>query len=598
MPRQSFGSAATGWSAWAAARNALCRSEHPILALDVATAADGTVFAAFWSGGGIEMWDVTQGHRLGVVPADTQPTTRFTLGGDAEGGMWMAVHHQNGVTVLVDVRLGRVVASRAESETPALAFCRYPDGRFALATGFPSGLIRVLHDPMLDDRGAEILWHPGRAAALAGGMFPGTEGLLVSAGPGPEMVIWGLADGEPRHTLTVPATRFAPVLALGVGRAGELRLAESRGDVVRLWNAGTGSQVGGWDLTEEGPVRGIAFTGEPDAVCLAVNAHSDTLMIVDAHDGSDFGELRTEHASRARAVRGTIGDRPLLVTTAGGEVHVRDATAATLAYQPDQAVSAPHDMAFGFDRDGRRILMTAEFGFTILDADTGAVQGSGQSRPACLATSNEGHLLIVARTPSGVQLLDFTTQRAIGEAVSWDNESGRGWAAGEVWAAGVLAGGGCLLAVASPEAVDLWDLAQGKQAQRVDIRAHGTVESLALGAGSLMAAECGQAVKVFDLGSGGALVLEVPLPDFASGGFPSAVLALGTGPEGRPVLAVAERHESRIALWSVDTGEHFTTLETLGEVSSMAWGGSRFACSLAVGGGSGYLVLPWSRIAG
>jgi WD40 repeat protein len=593
LPRQHLGSKGTGWSSWVPAGQVLCRMDESIANIEVATAMDGTIFVSLWTDGRIETWNVTTGHRVGIVPQEAQPTPAFVLGGDGRGGMWSAVLHGDHSVVMFDVLTGRATGSVVEPELAAFTFCRYADGRFALALGLTSGLIRLLTDPRLSSEGAEALWHPGPIHGLAGGLVPGTEGLLVSNSPGTGTVVWDLAGGQPKVTLPLaePGER-AEILAvaLSVAGHGQPRVAESRDDVVRLWDAGDGSLVGVWDFTDddddEKTVQDIAFAGETEAALLAVNLVSDRVALIDATDGGDFGELRTDR-QMFRTVRGTVGRRPLLISA--GEEHIRlwDATVAALTAQPDgDRKSPPVHMAFGLGAEGRRILATADlFTGSVLDAETGVAIGAGRSHCSALGTSNEGHLLFVTHKDGGAQLRDATVGLDIGDRVPCHN----GFLDG--FAVGMSPGGEHLLAVAELEGMGLWHPRTGK---RLDITLpSGTdrARSVSVGAGNHLAADLGEVIRVFDLGANARMVLEIPGRASAE-----AVLTLGNSPDGWPFVAVTGHNDSRVEVWNIESGERVVTLETLGEVTALASGGALFGHVLAIAGTQGCLVLPWSRM--
>ncbi len=618
LPQPEFGTAATGWADWPVPHTTLCNVLGYPTTLTAVRGADGTALAAFRNGGALQVWNLDIARPVFGLPAEAEVTSLFTLGADAEGGLWLALRHQNGRVGVWDLHSGTPVLVIDDPQMCAMAFCRIPGGGHGLALGTKSGLIGVLSLRELDGPPVVTLQQPGPVTALAAGPESAVDGLLASGGADGRIVVWKLADGSPEVVIEPvepagpergwrrvlrrdpPPSAAVTAIALGATADEQPRLAEIRDGLVRLWDLAAGAEL----RQLSGEAKSIAFIADDFDAALAYGGTDGEIHVVDPADGESTCPPLAGHQpwiTALAAVPGTDGDPRLVSVGADLVVRVWDMSAAGLADRPERDLADPTAMSFGLDVDDWPVLLTArrESGslrgdrfVTVYSAADGTVRRTA-GIDLLAAGVGAGNHLLAARRGEGDQIEVANLSDLRAEIVRVPRRPGM---LGDV-AVGATADGRILTAAAvTDDAGTFVDAYQdGGGVTTFGEPAWGHIETVAVGAprghGMLLALVADHTVRVFDTATRKP-VLKIPAPG------DRCVVALGENPDGHRILAVAGHGDARIQLWNIETGEPILTIETLGEVTEMAWGPARFGHVLAVAGPTGCFVLPWMRMIG
>ena len=262
----------------------------------------------------IQLWDLRQGRKIGLLESGPQDIKSLALSDD---GRTLAVAYDRTDSVrLVDTASGRELHKLAPSELSsfqgaALSVAFSPDGRL-LATGLSDSSVRVwdrasgqeisvLGEPLKEWAGPGLQDSPGDVTGLV--FSPDGRRLTARSDDieGQFMVrVWNPLDGKQHHSLKQKMGR-----SLATSPDGQIASSTVYADyTVQLWNVANGEKMyrleGHSSLVNAG-----AFS--PDGQLLATGSYDETVRLWDVTTGQARAVLRGHSAGVMDVAFGTNG---------------------------------------------------------------------------------------------------------------------------------------------------------------------------------------------------------------------------------------------------------------------------------------------------
>ena len=392
---------------------------------------DGRTLASLGTDGTLRLRDIVGGRPARALPGRYHANSSLTFSAD---GRTLAVNlGDRGTVRLWDVRtrrpLGRVDAGR--DTLSAIAFS--PGGGSLATSSGDRGAIRLWDVRPVRPRGRSLTRHGSLVASLA---FDVDGRTLASGGVDGTIRLQSVHDrsrlGEPLtgHRHGVMSVAFSPdgrMLAGGEGiRMVAIGPHREASVAVRVWDVGTGRQIGRPLRGHKDMVLDIAFAGHGRT--LAAVGWDGTIRVWDVDAHKQIGQLMAPR--RVPLAGGPVGialspdGRTLASASVGGGVRLSNVAASThvdLARAHTSFVGSP-----AISRDGRTLAVAGYLDHRVRfwDVRTHArlrrpLRGR-DSFGGSLAFSPDGRMMVVdgPREGTGVRLWDARTGRAIGAPLS------------------------------------------------------------------------------------------------------------------------------------------------------------------------------------
>jgi WD40 repeat protein len=444
-----------------------------------------------------------------------------------------------------------VLAARSGVVT-ALA---YSPGGTTLAAGYQDGTIRLW----------DIASHRVISATTWGGSAPVTLAfasggkVLDVAGPG-ATGSWNLTS---RARIGVrPLAGLTEGSAVAFSPDGKLVVTGGTDGNVRVWNTGTGQEIGTPMSSDDKPVDAVAFS--PGGTLIAAASADGNVQLWDATSQQVAGSALVAAGPQVRALVFSPDGRLLATGAQDGTVRLWDTTTGDQAGATMATGDAVGALAFG--NGGATLATTQSDGATELwqvstQAQTGAAlttQGSpGVSALAfspstdALATGN-GNGTIRLWNPAGFH--QGPAPLAVGPA---------GSPAGAAHAPAALSADGTVVAVSDGHGtVRVWDVATGRRIGG-PLPAYRDVTGLALSPDGRTLAIAGTGVRLFATATGQPIGTALP----ASGGSGSYG-AVAFSPAGKTLATIGTDGTAR--LWNVTTRQEIGAPMTAGPPGASA----------------------------
>jgi len=433
----------------------------------LAFSADGRLLATVSDlrpGGAIQVWDSRTGQP--VWPAHPLPSKASAVTFSPDGRLLAIAYggfdsgHRPGWVQLLNPLTGHPVGRPVPRKNGVSSLAFSPDSKLlATAGGFESGGISRLWNPQTGRPVGRLF--PGHTGGLTSVAFnpvwrshqvPDEESvvrsdgyLVAAAGSEGEIYLWEVSAADPEPP--TPTGQHRTVNAVAFSPDGSLLATASRDGSVRQWTSDAGLPAGAPLQAHAGQLFAVAFSPDGDELATA------------GDKGLQLWDARTGHPVASPLERVTSAD---LVTE-------------LVTFNPDW------DLVALVESDGSKARSRVRFA----DPTTGGTVGEPASRTfvTALAISSSGEMVATIDTEGFSQ--------AVSHVRLWDVSTGR-----EMHSLRLINGAtslafnpsGDLLAIASPDAVRLWETATGNLVGGPLIGHRAGVTSVAFSPdGSLMA---------------------------------------------------------------------------------------------------------------
>ena len=396
----------------------------------VALSWDGRYAAIVSNDNAIRIWNSATGRPIGQPMTGSEKS--IDVAAVSPDGRRVAAQDFNGTLRLWDAETGRQIGSPLsghDGRVTALAFSR--DGRRLASAGLDNTVRR---------------WDASNAAALGEPLRGGDPRL------GQEDAMWSVAFSPDGHTIAAGGS----TVALGT--------LSSAGTPLRLWNADTGSAIGGPPVVGDygRSINAVAFS--PDGARIATGGSDKTVRLWDAHTVQPIGPPLRFQAPVSDVAFTRQGNR--IVAVSGDTVEVSDA-------DPDAALIrelggskaaqlAQGEAAFALytTMDDPRIAVVRDDTLRWLDPDTGQQRGQTVVSDALRGISQfdvspDNRWLALAGPDNDVRVVDASTGQLHGAPIKGNDDV--------VTSVAFSPDGQTLATGSDDKTVRLWDWRSGRQ---------------------------------------------------------------------------------------------------------------------------------------
>ncbi|WP_157170439.1 WD40 repeat domain-containing protein, partial [Nocardia carnea] len=507
----------------------------------VAFSSDGLTLAT--SGGyyTARLWDIGSRRQVG--------RTITTQGGKVESmalssdGRTLAIGSGDRMVRLWDTATGQQIGrplptGHAVPKNP-VAFT--PDGRTLAASGVDNGTVQLWDARTGTRRGPPIsTGHTGTAKPVA---FTPDGRAIATSNLTDGTVLFSDIDTGAQIGPSFPVSRPGRVSPIALSPDGRT-LAAGGNDGMRLWDTGTGRQIGRplsvrtGTVVSAGSVSSVTFS--PDGRTLASH-NGGAIWLWDTATGRQVGRTLTVPTGSA-ALGELSSDGSTLTTISGDTVSLWDTrTGETISPSFTISVSALSGVALSYDR---RTLAIGAGGGTVQLWDTRTGDPIGRpltghrGRVISLAFSRDGQMLATGSEDNTARLWDLRSHHQVGPTLESPS--------GVVSSVEFSRDGDTLTTGSSFGTVQAWNTRTGAQAS--EFRTPGAVSSLASSPdGRTLAVGGGDGtsatVSLWDTVTGRQIGLPFPVPVGAAGS--RWVPSVAFGPDGHTLVTIDNSNTAR-----------------------------------------------------